>query len=178
MRGRCYVAVSHRWVGWCVLRPCYMRRSWTWSYHTDVFCVCPYVCTCVRASFYSSQWLVASFAAGIQWYNFWWARASYLHMCETPIISRYRHYYEEFLGTHCNATKQLSQSDGFGAVSRCGNPGLVRFKTPPSTVKCTISGAQDCRGAALRFMTKGSALKRSTFPEVTSVPWYTPVAVN
>ena len=34
---------------------------------------------------------------GFLWYNFWWARASYIAGCEIPIITERRHYYEDWL---------------------------------------------------------------------------------
>lgn len=34
---------------------------------------------------------------GWVWFNFWWARASYLSQCEEPIITTRRHYYEDWV---------------------------------------------------------------------------------
>lgn len=31
------------------------------------------------------------------WFNFWWARAEFLRTVETPVITSYRHYYEDYL---------------------------------------------------------------------------------
>lgn len=35
---------------------------------------------------------------GIGWYNFWYARGSYLNTVEEPILNPRRHYYEDWLG--------------------------------------------------------------------------------
>jgi len=35
---------------------------------------------------------------GFIWYNFWWARASYLQGCPRPILTENRYYYEDWLG--------------------------------------------------------------------------------
>ena len=35
--------------------------------------------------------------AGWMWFNFWWARGTYLIRCEEPIITTRRHYYEDWL---------------------------------------------------------------------------------
>jgi hypothetical protein len=35
--------------------------------------------------------------AGWMWFNFWWARGSYLASCEEPIVTTRRHYYEDWL---------------------------------------------------------------------------------
>ena len=40
----------------------------------------------------------ASAPGGWQFYNFYWVRASYLRRVVRPIISRRRHYYEDWLG--------------------------------------------------------------------------------
>lgn len=37
---------------------------------------------------------------GFAWYNFWWARASYLSGVERPIRTERRHYYERWLSKH------------------------------------------------------------------------------
>jgi len=43
---------------------------------------------------------------GSVWYNFWWARASYLAGCPKPLLTERRHYYEEWLGK-----KHLGKND-------------------------------------------------------------------
>ncbi|MCX7631741.1 MAG: hypothetical protein N2Z22_00255, partial [Turneriella sp.] len=40
---------------------------------------------------------------GWVWYNFWWARAAYLHGVEEPHPEERRHYYEDWLGRHLAA---------------------------------------------------------------------------
>jgi len=35
--------------------------------------------------------------SGFMWFNFWWARGSYLINCEDPQIEGYRYYYENWL---------------------------------------------------------------------------------
>jgi hypothetical protein len=32
------------------------------------------------------------------WYNYWFARGSYVKLCKAPITTEYRHYYESWLG--------------------------------------------------------------------------------
>ena len=41
---------------------------------------------------------IASSDQGWGWYNFFWARGTYLRTCEKPIISDNRHYYESWVG--------------------------------------------------------------------------------
>lgn len=42
---------------------------------------------------------------GFMWFNFWWARGTYLATCETPAITDDRFYYEYWLGYKNNGTK-------------------------------------------------------------------------
>jgi hypothetical protein len=103
---------------------------------------------------------------------------SYLQRCDAPVISRDdRMEYEQYLGTRCTkAHGLLAHSDGgWGAVSRCGNPGLRRLTN--ATAGCSAHYAQQCRRDALEHMTRGDASgeagrQRSVFAEVTSVPWF------
>lgn len=37
---------------------------------------------------------------GWVWFNFWWARASYLKQLEEPVVTDRRHYYEDWLGRY------------------------------------------------------------------------------
>lgn len=41
---------------------------------------------------------------GWMWFNFWWARGTYLSECEEPIITERRHYYEDWLYRKINGT--------------------------------------------------------------------------
>lgn len=45
---------------------------------------------------------------GWLWFNFWWARGSYLSECEEPIISTNRYYYEDWLHRKLPHTKPSS----------------------------------------------------------------------
>jgi len=37
---------------------------------------------------------------GWVWFNFWWARASYVRQLEEPVVTDRRHYYEDWLGRY------------------------------------------------------------------------------
>lgn len=45
---------------------------------------------------------------GWMWFNFWWARGTYLSKCEQPIITTRRHYYEDWL---CRRIKDAPASN-------------------------------------------------------------------
>jgi|GEM_PF-4379978 len=49
---------------------------------------------------------------GWLWYNFWWARGSFIRMLEPPIMTDRRHYYEDWLG-RCS----LGASSNYGSAS-------------------------------------------------------------
>ena len=46
---------------------------------------------------------------GFIWWNYWWARASYLAQVETPIKTTRRHYYEDWL---CRIVKNAQETTG------------------------------------------------------------------
>lgn len=48
-------------------------------------------------------------AAGFMWFNFWWARGSYLSHVEKPILTDRRHYYEDWLGRKVRERKEECQ---------------------------------------------------------------------
>jgi hypothetical protein len=50
---------------------------------------------------------------GWLWYNFWYVRGSYIAMCEKPILTQRRHYYEDWLGR-----KVATQEDRVSTVER------------------------------------------------------------
>ena len=56
---------------------------------------------------------VALFASdrGFAWYNFWWARASYLARVERPVQTDRRHYYERWLSKHVAPNKSQFTTD-------------------------------------------------------------------
>jgi len=41
------------------------------------------------------------------WYNFWYARGSYINMVEKPIKTTRRHYYEDWLGRHVKTNNDI-----------------------------------------------------------------------
>jgi hypothetical protein len=65
---------------------------------------------------------------GFIWYNFWWARASYLVGCPRPILTDRRHYYEDWLGRR--------KRDGNT------NPEPGDFKPPDNCLSLCVDGAK------------------------------------
>lgn len=63
------------------------------------------------------------------WYNFWWARASYLAICPEPILTDRRHYYEDWLGRINNGSfEHGTEPGGFTTSADC----LSLCKSGPS----------------------------------------------
>eukprot|EP01105_Mastigella_eilhardi_P000980 TRINITY_DN1123_c0_g1_i15.p2 TRINITY_DN1123_c0_g1~~TRINITY_DN1123_c0_g1_i15.p2 ORF type:complete len:307 (+),score=94.62 TRINITY_DN1123_c0_g1_i15:260-1180(+) len=74
--------------------------------------------------------------AGFHWYNFWWARASYLRLLEPPQVhDEDRFYYERWLGGLYNPTTgQVQNAGATDALSLCaGNRGRVLNYACPNT---------------------------------------------
>jgi hypothetical protein len=65
----------------------------------------------------------AGFAAaehGWIWYNFWWARASYVANCPEPMLTNRRHYYEDWLGRENNGGfEHKTEPGGFTTAADC-----------------------------------------------------------
>lgn len=57
------------------------------------------------------------------WYNFWWARASYIACVEEPAITERRHYYEDWLGR----IVQAKNADFSSNNTRCINLATSHF---------------------------------------------------
>lgn len=56
---------------------------------------------------------------GWVWYNFWWARSSYIRHLEKPIVTDRRHYYEDWLGRYVSAARS---DDGYeDTLGKCIN---------------------------------------------------------
>ena len=58
--------------------------------------------------------------AGWMWFNFWWARASYLQTVVEPVRTTRRHYYESWLGNLYEASTIGATEPGrFEDCSKC-----------------------------------------------------------
>jgi hypothetical protein len=56
----------------------------------------------------------AAAPAGWVWYNFWWARASYIRRLVRPILTKRRHYYEDWLGRVRDPARNDADRSGEG----------------------------------------------------------------
>lgn len=87
------------------------------------------------------------------WYNFWWARASYIYgpttRCPRPILTDRRHYYEDWLGrrvptedkTNADDSKELgTQSNASDCLTLCqeGPSGKLGLGLHPAFDKCPV----------------------------------------
>ena len=61
------------------------------------------------------------------WFNFWWARGTYLNTCEDPIITDYRYYYESWVGTGNNSIGQTYNFNEGNFNSYTAEEALERF---------------------------------------------------
>jgi hypothetical protein len=64
----------------------------------------------------------AGFAAssnGFIWFNFWWARASYIAGCPRPILTERRHYYEDWLGRRARDANTNHEPGEFKSADNC-----------------------------------------------------------
>lgn len=52
---------------------------------------------------------IVSGTSGLMWYNFWYARGSYIYAVEQPIKTLRRHYYEEWLGRYLYDLQDTSE---------------------------------------------------------------------
>ena len=69
--------------------------------------------TIEKAGMYPSQ-------SGWVWFNFWWARVSYLKGIVEPVRTTRRHYYEDWLGRYYDAdTEQEAEPGRFKDCSAC-----------------------------------------------------------
>lgn len=65
---------------------------------------------------------LSSSKEGFIWFNFWWARGTYLMQCEEPIITERRHYYEDWLHRKIKDTPLSTTEECF---SLCDNQNAV-----------------------------------------------------
>ena len=61
------------------------------------------------------------------WFNFWWARGTYLNTCEDPIITCDRYYYESWLGSGNNSIGQTYNFKEGNFNSYTAEEALERF---------------------------------------------------
>jgi hypothetical protein len=81
---------------------------------------------------------------GLEWWNFWWARASYVQLLEEPIITLRRHYYEGWLGTTLFPNR-IDGSAGLAGPMSGGGPAMQFL--------ATCSGIlMECAGVGQRWM--------------------------
>ncbi|MFZ5630121.1 MAG: hypothetical protein ACOY5B_13400 [Spirochaetota bacterium] len=66
---------------------------------------------------------------GWVWFNFWWARASYVHNLEQPVVTDRRHYYEDWLGRYQppGTTPGEYASNLSQCLSIASAPGLKKY---------------------------------------------------
>ena len=82
--------------------------------------------------------------AGFIWYNFWWARASYLKGCPRPILTERRHYYEDWLGRRKVPNNTSPEPGKSGTAANClslcvsGPNGPLGMSMSASMEKCTV----------------------------------------
>ena len=57
---------------------------------------------------------------GWVWFNFWWARTSYIQSITEPIRTTRRHYYEDYLGRlNDDSTREHLEPGRFGGCETC-----------------------------------------------------------
>ena len=92
--------------------------------------------------------------AGWIWFNFWWARASYLKKLVEPVRSTRRHYYEDWLGrlTPDPSTDEAAQ---LLAASTDGATETGRF--------------EDCRNCVSTMGLLGAVYEPQNIPAITHI---------
>jgi len=85
---------------------------------------------------------------GFMWFNFWWARASYIVGCPRPILTERRHYYEDWVGrrktsdANNNAegkeTGELKGPADCLSLCKVGPKGRLGVSLHPAFDKCVL----------------------------------------
>lgn len=97
--------------------------------------------------------------AGFIWYNFWWARASYIAACERPILTERRHYYEDWVGRLKEENPAIDNKEPgkFSGPADClslcaGGPDApLGIAMSPNMEKCTQGGGRMTRKMTLKL---------------------------
>ena len=69
---------------------------------------------------------------GWLWYNFWWARGSFIRTLESPVVTDRRHYYEDWLGRSSMGVSNSYESSSSACLGLISQPkqGIFNINSP------------------------------------------------